>query len=171
MVNTLITQTQISERIEQLAQTIIADYQGQKIVLVGVLKGSFIFLADLSRALWKAGFEDTEIDFVGISSYGDDTETSRNPRIYLDLSTDIQNRHVLIVEDIVDTGYSLESLLRILHARHPASLKTCVLLSKTSRREIQVPVEYIGFEVDGWIEGYGLDVRRACPDVLNLTSE
>ncbi len=171
MVNTLITQTQIRERIAQLAQTIATDYKGEKIVLVGVLKGSFIFLADLSRALWEAGFEATEIDFVGISSYGDDTETSRNPRIYLDLSTDIQNRHVLIVEDIVDTGYSLESLLRILNSRHPASLKTCVLLSKTSRREIQVPVEYIGFDVDGWIEGYGLDVRRSCPDVLNLTSE
>lgn len=170
MENQLLSSDVIAKRIDELAKQIKTDYQGQPLVLVGVLKGAFVLLADLSRSLWHHGFADIDIDFVGITSYGTDTESSKNPHIYLDLTTNIENRHVLIIEDIIDTGYSLDALIRILRVRQPASLKTLVLLSKKSRREVTVPVDYIGFEIDGWLEGYGLDVHRHRPDIVALSN-
>jgi hypoxanthine phosphoribosyltransferase len=166
---TLITSEAIDHRVHELAKDITSAYQSKNVLLVGILKGSFIFLADLSKALWRAGLQDFEVDFMGISSYGADTESSRNPQITKDLATNIEHRHIIIVEDIIDTGYSLDALIRILAERQPQSIKSAVLLSKPSRREIQVHVDYIGFEVKGWIEGYGLDTNesgRGRPDVI-----
>jgi hypoxanthine phosphoribosyltransferase len=168
-VKILLTTEQIHARIEEITNILVDEYQGKNVLLVGVLKGSLMILADLTRSLWQHGLTDCEIDFMGISSYGHDTESSKNPRITKDLDTNIQNRHVLIVEDIVDTGYSLDALLRMLAERHPASLKTFVLLNKQSRREVNVPVEYTGFDVDGWVEGYGLDTEelfRGRPEIV-----
>jgi hypoxanthine phosphoribosyltransferase len=162
---------QIQERIHTLAQEIAADYQGKQVILVGILKGSVIFLADLIRELWQAGLTDCEVDFMGISSYGHDTESSQNPHITKDLDTDISHRHVLIVEDIIDTGHSLDALLRMLSQRGAISIKTIVLLSKQSRRAIDIPVDYTGFEIEGWVEGYGLDTKelyRGRPDVVEV---
>jgi len=167
-IKTLFSETDIKRRVDQMAVKIAQDYQGKEVLLVGVLRGAFIFLADLSRQLWKHGMRSFEIDFVGISSYNNNLESSKNPRITLDLSEDVQGRHVILVEDIVDTGYSLDALQRLLGERRPASLHTAVLLSKTSRREIEVEVTYIGFEIDGWIEGYGLDNNRGRPEVVVL---
>jgi hypoxanthine phosphoribosyltransferase len=174
MVKTLISAEQIKSRLQEVAAAIAHDYQGKEVILVGVLKGCFITLADLSRALWDAGLKDAEIDFLGISSYGKNTESSKNPRITFDMTTDIRNRHVLIIEDIIDTGFSLDALHRLLKTRHPASLKTFVLLSKHVRREVDVSVEYIGFEVNAWVEGYGLDSaekNRHRPEVAEIIPE
>jgi hypoxanthine phosphoribosyltransferase len=167
-----ISQADITAKIDHLAKHIAADYQDKNVLLVGVLKGAYIFLADLSRALYQKGLTDHEIDFLGISSYGHDTESSKNPRITHDLTTDIRSRHVLLVEDIIDTGYSLDALHRLLSQRGPASLKTVVFLSKTARREVSVPIDYQGFEVDGWVEGYGLDsaeLHRGRSEVVEIT--
>jgi hypoxanthine phosphoribosyltransferase len=166
---TLVSQTQIQARIKQLAKDLAAEYRGKNVILVGVLKGAFMFLSDLTRALYQAGLTDAEVDFLGISSYGKDTESSKNPRITHDLTTDIRHRHVLLVEDIVDTGYSLDALTRLLAERNPTSLKSVVLLSKQSRRQVKVAVDYIGFKVEGWVEGYGLDTaekHRGRPEVV-----
>ena len=123
---------------------------------VGILKGSFIFLADLARALTIP----RRVDFLSISSYGMRGNKAGALRLILDLREPIRNRHVLVVEDIVDTGHTLGYLLEMLAARHPASLKTCALVTKPSRRELDVPVEYVGFEIpDAWVVGYGLDYK------------
>jgi hypoxanthine phosphoribosyltransferase len=165
---TLLTSDQIAQKVHTLAQAITRDYQDKEVILVSILKGSFIFLADLVRELYVQGL-DVQVDFMGIESYGKDTESSKNPRITHDLTANILGRHVLIVEDIVDTGYSLDALIRLLTERRPASLKSAVLLSKQSRREITILPDYLGFEVEGWIEGYGLDTNqkhRGNPDII-----
>jgi hypoxanthine phosphoribosyltransferase len=165
----IISQDQINARIQELAQEIALSYKDKQLLLICILKGSFMFTADLARALWQKGVTDIQIDFMGISSYNHNTESSKNPRITSDLNTDIRGRHVIIVEDIIDTGYSLDALFRFLSERSPASLKSIVLLSKPSRREVDFKVDYIGFEVDGWIEGYGLDTAelgRGRPEII-----
>lgn len=167
----LISEQQVAARLEELAAEIAEKYQGKRLLLVGVLKGAYVVMADLSRVLFRAGLTDVEIDFVQISSYGADTESSRNPRLLKDCDTDVFGRHVLFVEDIVDTGYSLAALHAIFSARGAASLETFALLSKPNRREIEVPVEYIGFEVGDWVEGLGLDTDqqgRANPDIVKV---
>ncbi|MBI1864122.1 hypoxanthine phosphoribosyltransferase [Candidatus Woesebacteria bacterium] len=136
-------------------------------MLVGILKGSFIFLADLARKLDPT--LQAEVDFMAVTSYGTDQVSSRNPRIIKDLTTDITKRHVLLVEDIVDTGYSIDTLLGILKARNPASLKVCALVSKPDRREKEVQIDYLGFRIpDVWVEGYGMDTderNRGLPNI------
>jgi hypoxanthine phosphoribosyltransferase len=169
---TLISESEIRSRLEQLALEIAEKYQGERLLLIGVLNGAFVVMADLSRELFRAGLTDIEIDFVQISSYGSDTESSRNPRLLKDSNIDVSGRHILLVEDIVDTGYSLAALLAIFAARGVASIETFSLLSKPSRREIDVEVQYIGFEVGDWVEGMGLDtnqVGRANPDIVKVT--
>ncbi len=165
----ILSKGQISTRIQELAEQIYHDYMGQQLILICILKGSFMFTSDLAKELWIKGLTDCEIDFMGISSYNHNTESSKNPRITSDLTTDIRGRNVLIVEDIIDTGYSLDALSRFLSQRKPASLKSVVLLSKPSRREIDFKVDYIGFEVEGWVEGYGLDTEelgRGRPEII-----
>lgn len=150
-----ISEAAIQARIAELAVQIDADYQGRgEVVLVGVLRGSFIFLADLARRLSVSH----HVDFIAVSSYGAGTVSSGVVRLLMDLRTDIADKHVIIVEDIVDTGYTVQYLIRTLEARGPASVKTCALLRKLDRKVVDVPVDYLGFDIpDAWVVGYGLD--------------
>jgi hypoxanthine phosphoribosyltransferase len=150
----LIGEEELQARIRELGAEISADYQGRELLLVGVLKGAVFFMADLMRAISVA----CEIDFMAISSYGASTDSSGVVRILKDLDINIDGRHVLVVEDIIDSGLTLSYLLRNLESREPASLEICALLTKPARREIDVPVRYIGFEIPNrFVIGYGLD--------------
>ncbi len=153
----LLDEATIQQRVQELADRISADYAGirnEDFILVGVLKGSFIFLADLTRRLNVPH----RVDFIALSTYADSAETTGSVRLIMDTRADLSGRHILIVEDILDTGYTLHYLQRIFKARNPASLRTCVLLSKPERRKVEVAVDYLGFEIpDVWVVGYGLD--------------
>lgn len=155
----LISKSDIENKVAELAQQIAKDYGNKNIVLVGVLTGSFIFAADLLRGLWNEGLKDIEVDFVSISSYGSSKESSRSPILLKDLKVDISGKDVLVVEDIIDTGYTLQFLHEHLKNKNPRTLKTVTFLSKPSKKEVDFTPDYIGFEVDGskWVEGYGLD--------------
>ena len=153
-IDVYLSEEKIQQRIVELAEKINQDYQGQKICLVGILNGSFIFLSDLCRQLKL----EVEIEFMKASSYGDATESSGQVDISLDVKKDIENRHILLVEDIVDTGNTLAALMPILNKRKPASLKLASLLSKPARLEQPVTIDYLGFEIeDKFVIGYGLD--------------
>jgi hypoxanthine phosphoribosyltransferase len=150
----LIDRDALQRRIAELGEEISADYAGRDLLLVGVLKGAVFFMADLMRGLTIP----CEIDFMAISSYGDSTDSSGVVRILKDLDINIEGRHVLVVEDIIDSGLTLSYLLRNLESREPASLEICALLTKPDRREIDVPVRYVGFEIPNkFVIGYGLD--------------
>ncbi len=150
----LIPEDVLQARISELGAEINRDYAGKDLLLLAVLKGSVIFLADLMRQITVPH----AIDFMATSSYGNAFESSGVVRILKDLDAPIECRHVLIVEDIIDTGHTLDYLTRILRARGPASLEICTLLNKASRREVSVPVRYIGFDIpDKFVLGYGLD--------------
>jgi hypoxanthine phosphoribosyltransferase len=150
----LIEPPALQGRIAELGDEISGDYAGRDLLLVGVLKGAVFFMADLMRHLTIP----CEIDFMAISSYGDGTDSSGVVRILKDLDINIEGRDVLVVEDIVDSGLTLSYLMRNLEAREPASLEICALLTKPERREIEVPVKYVGFEIpDRFVIGYGLD--------------
>ncbi len=150
----LLNEDAISVRVRELSAQISADYaDAEDFVLIGVLKGAFIFLADLVRGLTVPH----HVDFIALSSYNKGASAGA-VRLIMDTRISVTGRHVLIVEDIVDTGHTLEYLLRAFRARQPASLRTCVLLSKPERREVEVPVDYVGFEIsDVWVVGFGLD--------------
>ena len=150
------TQT-IQKRVMELGARIAEDYRGRKPLLIGILKGASIFHADLVRAI------DLELsfDFIAVASYGDLTKSSGEVRILKDLDESVEGKDVLVVEDIVDTGLTLQYLLQSLRTRNPESVKIVALLSKPSRREIEVPVDYIGFEIpDEFVVGYGLDYNQ-----------
>ncbi|MFQ5398084.1 MAG: hypoxanthine phosphoribosyltransferase [Anaerolineae bacterium] len=151
----LISAERLQGRIKELAQAIEADYQEvDDLLLICVLKGGFLFLADLTRALQRPH----ELDFMGVSSYGSGTKSTGAVQIIMDLKQPIVGRHVLIVEDIIDSGRTLAYMRRTLLARSPASLRICTLLNKPARREVDVPVDYIGFDIpDEFVVGYGLD--------------
>jgi len=151
----LLDEETIAARVCELANDISADYADDDgLILVGVLKGAFIFMADLARRLNVSH----HVDFIALSSYNRGTANAGAVRLIMDTRTSVTGQHVLVVEDIVDTGYTLHYLLRTFHARKPASLRSCVLLSKPDRRQIEVPVDYLGFEIpDVWVVGYGLD--------------
>jgi len=151
----LIDEATLQRRVEELGQAVSADYQGKDLMLVCVLKGGVTFLTDLMRRITVPH----EIDFMAISSYGGQrTESSGVVRILMDLHADIAGRHVLLVEDIVDSGRTMDYLLRALQARKPASLRVCTLLNKPCRRVVDVPLDYIGFDIpDDFVLGYGLD--------------
>jgi len=153
--NVLISQTDIQERIASLAAEIESDYPGDDpIHLVAILKGGFMFMADLVRAM----SERVTMDFMAVSSYGKGTTSSGQVRVLKDLDSNVEGRHVILVEDIVDTGLTLHYLQDLLRARAPKTLKTACLLSKPSRRKVDVKVEYIGFTIeDHFVVGYGLD--------------
>jgi hypoxanthine phosphoribosyltransferase len=154
-VETLITAEQIDKRITEMGAEIERAYPGEEpIHLVGVLKGGFMFMADLVRAMSAR----VTLDFIAVSSYAKSTKSSGEVRMLKDLDTSLEGRHVIIVEDIVDTGLTLVYLQDILRARAPRSLKTACLLSKPSRRKVEVKVDYIGFTIeDRFVVGYGLD--------------
>jgi len=151
----LISAETVQRRVDELAAQINADYADvDELVLVGILKGAFIFLADLTRRLDVP----LMVDFMALSTYGMGAEISGAVRIIMDLRQPIAGRHVLIVEDIVDTGLTLDYLYHTLASRQPASLRSCVLLSKSERRKVKVDIAYLGFEIpDVWVVGYGLD--------------
>ena len=150
----LIEEEPLQRRIAELGSEVSADYEGRDLLLVGVLNGAVFFLADLMRHLTVP----CEIDFMAISSYGASTDSSGVVRILKDLDINIEGRHVLVVEDIIDSGLTLSYLVRNLEAREPASLEVCALLTKPDRREIDVPVRYTGFEIPNrFVIGYGLD--------------
>ena len=156
LVRVLIDADTIQRRVNELAHQINKDYEGIKesLILVGVLKGSFIFLSDLCRKLNVPHV----VDFISLSSYGATTQTTGNVRMIMDTRENLEGRHVMIVEDILDSGYTLDYLCRNFTARNPASLKTAVLLDKPQRRKVDVELDYIGFEIpDVWVVGYGLD--------------
>ena len=144
----------IQERIKVLAQQINTDFQGHKLVVVCVLKGAFMFFADLVRRLTIT----PEIDFIRVASYGGQTESSGEIRLIKDLENSLKSKHVLLVEDVVDSGNSLDFLHKELSARGPESITTCALVDKRERRSVEVSVEYAGFILDqGFIVGYGMD--------------
>jgi hypoxanthine phosphoribosyltransferase len=150
----LIDEDRLQERIRELGRELSQDYAGRELLLVGVLKGAVFFMADLMRALTVP----CEIDFMAITSYGASTDSSGVVRILKDLDINIEGRDVLVVEDIIDSGLTLSYLMRNLESREPASLEICALLTKPERREIDVPVRYVGFEIPNkFVIGYGLD--------------
>jgi len=150
----LYSSAQLQARIAELGAAITADYAGQELVAVGVLKGSVVFFSDLIRQIDLP----LATDFLGLSSYGSGTETSGVVRITSDLSRPIEGKHVLVVEDIVDTGLTMQFLIENLSTRKPASVKVCTLLEKPSRARVQVPIHYKGFVIpDAFVVGYGLD--------------
>ena len=160
----LIGENDIRAKVGELAGRISEDYRGvPDLRMVGILKGAFIFLADLARAVAVP----CSVDFMAVSSYGDATVSNGSVRLVLDLRRSITGAHVLVVEDIVDTGATLSYLLRLLAARRPASLKTCALVHKPARRQLETRIDYLGFEIpDAWVVGYGLDLAeeyRALP--------
>jgi hypoxanthine phosphoribosyltransferase len=150
----LFTQQQIAGRVRELAAEIERDHRGKELVLVGVLKGAFMFVSDLARQIDLP----LSVDFIGLSSYGEETESSGVVKITSDLTRPIEAKHVLIVEDIVDTGLTMRYLLDNLSTRRPASVKICALLQKPSRLRTRIPIQYLGFTVpDLFVVGYGLD--------------
>jgi hypoxanthine phosphoribosyltransferase len=167
----LIEEDALQERVAALGQELSADYAGRDLLLIGVLKGAVFFMADLMRHITVP----CEVDFMAISSYGASTDSSGVVRILKDLDINIEGRHVLVVEDIIDSGLTLSYLMRNLEARSPESLEICALLTKPDRREMDVPVRYIGFEIpDRFVIGYGLDFAeryRNLPYVAVLSDE
>ena len=150
----LIDEERLRSRVAELGEEVSADYAGRDLLLIGVLKGAVFFMADLMRHLTVT----CEVDFMAISSYGAATDSSGVVRILKDLDINIAGRDVLVVEDIIDSGLTLSYLMRNLEAREPASLEICALLTKPERREIDVPVRYVGFEIPNrFVIGYGLD--------------
>lgn len=150
----LIDAGELRDRVAELGRQISADYEGRDLVLVGVLKGAVIFMADLMRTLSVP----CEVDFMAVSSYGSSTESSGVVRILKDLDTAVADRDVLIVENIIDSGLTLQYLIRNLKARLPRSLEVCALLTKPAQRNVDLPVKYQGFEIpDEFAIGYGLD--------------
>lgn len=153
----LLTAEEIAQRVKKLGEVIARDYQGAELKLVAILKGAIVFVADLIRAIPLP----LTLDFMAISSYGEETTSSGVVKILKDLDENIEGAHVLVVEDIVDTGLTLGYLLRNLSAKNPASLKVCILLDRPARRIVDLPLAYKGFEIpDRFVVGYGLDYRQ-----------
>lgn len=167
----LITDDQIREKTAELGRQITKDYRGKNPLLICVLKGGLMFLADLMREIDIP----VEIDFMAVSSYGDATESSGVVRILMDLDRNIKGRHVLIVEDIIDTGRTLTYIMENLRTRGPASIRVCTMLNKPARRVLDIPIDYVGFEIpDRFVIGYGLDygeIYRNLPFVGVLKPE
>jgi hypoxanthine phosphoribosyltransferase len=165
----LVQADELQHRIKEMAADVSRDYEGKDLLLIGVLKGAVFFLSDLMRHLDIP----CEVDFMAVASYGSSTDSSGVVRILKDLDQPLEGRHVLIVEDIVDSGLTLQYLMRTLEARGPASLEVCALLTKPERRKVEMPARYVGFEIpDKFAIGYGLDYAeryRNLPYVAALT--
>ncbi|MGI6643116.1 MAG: hypoxanthine phosphoribosyltransferase [Bacillota bacterium] len=156
-IGTLISKEELDKRIKELAAEISRDYAGRDLLLIGVLKGSFMFLADLVRNLDYH----VELDFMGTSSYGASTKTSGEVRITKDLERSLAGRNVLLVEDIVDSGLTLRYLVDTLRTRQPASVRICTLLDKPARRRVRISIDYYGFIIpNAFVVGYGLDYQE-----------
>ena len=164
----VVSQTTIQKKVRELAKKISEDYNGEELVLIGVLKGGFVFLADLAREITIP----VAIDFISVSSYGSSSKSSGVVRILKDIDIDIFNKHLLLVEDLIDTGLTLSHLKELFRTRNPKSIKVCTILDKPSKRLIDPPVEYPGIEIpDKFVVGYGLDYAekyRNLPEVYEL---
>ncbi|NLM73404.1 MAG: hypoxanthine phosphoribosyltransferase [Clostridiaceae bacterium] len=164
-IKVLVSREELKAKTEELAKRITEDYRGKDLLLVGVLKGGFVFLADLARAIDLP----LSIDFISVSSYGNSTVSSGVVRILKDIDYDITGKHVLIVEDLIDTGLTLTYLKDLFKAKHCASVKLCTILDKPSRRKVDLEVDYQGIIIpDEFVIGYGLDYKehyRNLPDV------
>jgi hypoxanthine phosphoribosyltransferase len=161
----VISVEEIARRVTELGAQITSDYEGRPPLLVGVLKGAFVFLADLARAIELP----IELDFMAVASYGMATKTSGVVRIVKDLETDLTGRHVIVIEDIVDSGLTLSYLRKSLLARGPSSLAICTLLKKAGQQRANFDVEYVGFEIEpDFVVGYGLDVAERYRNVPDL---
>jgi hypoxanthine phosphoribosyltransferase len=157
-ISVLISEEKIAARVKELGAQISADYQGKELIMVCVLKGSFLFFADLVRAIKVP----VKIEFISCSSYGDSKSSSGEVKLGLDISTPLDGKHVIIVEDIVDTGLTLQYIRDLLAVRHPASLDTCALLEKPEALKTNVKVEYSGFKIGNeFVVGYGLDYAQS----------
>lgn len=167
----LITSAEIHDKVRELGRRITEDYAGEDLLLIGILNGSIVVLSDLMRHIELP----CEIEFMDVSSYGDETTSSGNVRILKDLDRDVAGRHVLIVEDIVDTGLTLSHLQNFFLDRGVTTLEICTLLSKPSRRKMELDIKYLGFEVpDEFVVGYGIDYAgsyRNLPDICVLKPE
>ncbi len=167
----LLSRAEIERRVKELAQEISRDYQGCDLVMVGVLKGAFIFLADLVRSMSYP----VEIDFVRLRSYGGGTSPTGEVHITKDVELSLEDRDVLIVEDIMDLGFTLDFLKQHLSTHQPRSVKICVLVDKKERRKVEVPLDYVGFVVEkGFLVGYGLDCgekMRTLPEIYALEKD
>ena len=171
MLKTLYSKQDLEETVARLGREITKDYQGKTPVLVAVLKGAFIFMADLVRAIEIP----CTVDFMVVSSYGKSTQTSGSVKIIKDLDTNIEGKDVIIVEDILDSGITLSNLISVLNQRHPASIRICTLFDKPARHKVDIQVDYNGLEVpDEFIVGYGLDyaeIYRNYPEIAVLKPE
>jgi hypoxanthine phosphoribosyltransferase len=153
----LVSSDDLQRRVTELGAEISSDYEGRDLVMIGVLKGAVLFIADLMRNLTVP----CEVDFMAVSSYGSATDSSGVVRILKDLEAPIEGRDVLIVEDIIDSGLTLQYLVRNLGARSPGSLEVCALLTKPARRRVELPIRYVGFEIPNrFVIGYGLDYAQ-----------
>lgn len=165
--NILLTEQQIQERIKQLGEQITVDYKDSVPLLVGVLKGAFIYMADLARSISLP----VEFDFMAVSSYGNATKTSGVVRIVKDLDIDLSGRDVIVVEDIIDSGLTLNYLRKNLESRGPASLEICALLLRSGRQASELGLKYVGFEIPpDFVVGYGLDVAERYRNLPDLWS-
>ncbi len=163
-----ITRDAVAERVGELGRQIADDYPDHNLHLVCVLNGAFVFMADLVRAIDMP----LTVDFLSVSSYGSRTESSGEVKLVKDLDQSLKNRHVLLVEDIVDTGLTMQYLLGYLRGRGPLSVRVATLLSKPSRRVVEVPLDYVGFEIeDAFVYGYGLDVDHRYRNLPFVTSQ
>lgn len=167
----LLTKSQIENKIQEMGETISRDYKNKTHVkVIGLLRGCFVFMADLIRAI----DHNLKIDFMEISSYGNEMETSGNVKILKDLTDDIRGEHVIIAEDIIDTGLTLNHVMKMLHTRAPASIEIAALLVKPEKMKLHHPVKYTGFEVGNeFVIGYGLDYKglmRNLPYIGQITS-
>jgi hypoxanthine phosphoribosyltransferase len=153
----IVTQEQMRARIREMGRQISADYAGKDLVLIGVLKGAYAFYADLARAIRIP----VRVDFIVVASYGSAAKTSGKVKLMTELTEDIKGLDVLLVEDIVDSGLTVQHLLKSLAKKKPRSIKVCTLLSKAERRVVDVPVDYVGFKIpDKYVVGYGLDYQQ-----------
>jgi len=166
----LVDRETIREKVKELGRRISQDYEGKELILIGVLKGGFVFLADLMREITIS----VDLDLISVSSYGESTKSTGIVRIIKDIDMDIQNKHVLIIEDLVDTGLTLKHLKELFNTRGPESVKICAAFDKPSRRKVDIKIDYEGIVVpDKFIVGYGLDYAgkyRNLPDVCTLNS-
>lgn len=171
----LVTEEQIATRLNELAKEIAHDYQGQSLLVVGILKGAFVIMADLVRALHKAGCRDVEISFLILKSYFSSTTTSKDVTLVTDIDVDPRDRHVLLVDDIFDTGKSFDFVDRHMKMQGAASVEGLALLAKTDRHEVVYRPKYVGFPVpDVWVEGYGMDSAekgRGNPNIIEKDHE
>jgi len=167
----LISRKEIRKRVRELGEKISRDYQGKDLLLIGILKGAFVFLADLIREIRIP----LQVDFLGVASYGSGTRPSEEVKVFKDLNQPVLGQNILIVEDIVDSGLTTDYLVRLLKARSPGSIRVCALLDKPDRRSVPIRIDYKGFTVpDGFVVGYGMDISgvyRNLPEIHLLEED